>query len=369
MKKILSVVFILLLSVFVSGYKLETTLTINDDKSAKYVKTLEASEEEITSKCSIPCEKGDQEYVTIQQTLFANTDVNHKDLINYNVNSSTTNGLLKTFTRNINHIDDLAGTSKSNFDLYSSDYRINMLKLSGMNYVSNIYLNDNDNEIKSGKFILDTSFEVRNSNYTNREGNKYIWDLSSPRRIQFEIVPPTETTVSSDFKSVEITKTITLIGGVAVGLVVLIIFINIIRKSAPKEVQEQIEDNSLNKFAVNDVFNSNANMAKPIEGYEVTQNVMTQEEIKNHEDVISNKFLDDSFAGTTVEEMADEAAREEQINSSASAPIIEENVVKNEPSIPEIEEEKPTETVENSNMSSVAFGGTPIDNKNINEIK
>ena len=44
-------------------------------------------------------------------------------------------------------------------------------------------------------------------------------------------------------------------------------------------------------------------------------------------------------------------------------------MVENEPSIPEIEEEKPTETVENSNMSSVAFGGTPIDNKNINEIK
>jgi primase-polymerase (primpol)-like protein len=93
---------------------------------------------------------------------------------------------------------------------------------------------------------------------------------------------------------------------------------------------------------------------------------MTEEEIKNHEDKISNKFLDDSFADSNA------VSDEEKIpivTEKNEEPIIVESTTIEENDIPEFEDSSSSELVDNSNMSSVAFGGAPIEDKNINEIK
>ena len=362
MKKIICVVTLLVLSIFVSGYTFDVEMTINEDRTVELKKELVVTDEEIKSRCrSNSCELGDQEYYEIKNSLSFN-DSNYKNMENYSTNTEGNKTVVIITYRDL---DDCVGPAHEKLGLFTSNYKYEIFKMSGTKYVSNL-TNNSVEGLTEGTFTLNIPYELESSNATTHNNKTYTWDLTSEKNIKFEFKTEIEAAGKDEFNKIKMNQTIMIGGGIVASLIVIILFINIIKKSRKEENQKAIENSSVDKFEQNDIFNANANLVKPVETIENPVNVMTEEEIKNHEDIISNKFLDESFADPNA------APEEDKIpivteKKEEPEPVIE--TVVEEENIPEFDNSSTPEPIDNSNMSSVAFGGTPIEDKNINEIK
>ena len=362
MKKIINVISLLILSVFVSGYTFNVEMTINEDRSVEFKKELIITDEEIKSKCvSNTCTQGDPEYTEIKNKLSFN-DSNYQNIDTYNISTENDKTIV---TINYKDLDDCVGPAYDKLGIFKSNYKYELLKMSGSKYVSNLSNNVIDG-LTEGTFKLKVPYELENINGKKVDDKTYTWDLTKDKNIKFEFKTEIESTGKEEYNKIKMNQTIMIGGGIVVALIVIILFINIIRKSTKEDIKKEIENSSVDKFEQNDIFNANANLVKPVESIENPINVMTEDEIKNHEDKISNKFLDDSFADPNA--VSDEE-KLPIVTEKKEEPIAVESTTIEEDDIPEFEDSSSNELVDNSNMSSVAFGGAPIEDKNINEIK
>jgi hypothetical protein len=374
MKRVANILCLLVLTIFVSGYTYDIEMTISNDNKIRMDKTYTKTNEDVTKYCENPaCEYGSEEYYQAYQKV--NFKESNQTLVEYSEEGSENEGNTSVkILVNFGDIDDHVGTVYNRLNLISTDYKDLLFKMSGTTYVSNMEFKGPEG-LTSGKFVLHTPSPLLTSNATekNDDNNTYTWDLTKETKIDFEY-KSAKAVVESDesiYKKLNANKYIMIGLGVVVSIVVIIVFINMIKKDRKVEeekAQATVEENA--KFEVNNIFNSNANVSAPVSiTQEPVQSPIELEQPENHQDVISNKFLDDSFAGTpTIEEPS---APETPVQPIDSTPVETEV-------LPDVQPESQSdvqpveETLEapaQPDMTSVAFGGTPIDNKNINEIK
>ena len=383
MKKIINVIFLILLTTFVSGYKYDVEITVDENDNVSMTET--ATFENQNDLFVIACPVGDVDECSFSEPIiksnilsFIGEKNKNLDKIKYNTEVNFTNEtypISYTVKYELGDIDDNTGSSIHTFNLYEMDFDDKLFSAEGLTYKLNFKFKTVDPSFTNGTVTLNIPTEFSRQNGDVNLAKSTSWSLKNDRKFnaEFKLNSSIENAGEEEFNRIANNKTYFIIGGIVACFLVIIFFVNIFKKCKKEEIK-QAQENHVDKFEINDVFNSNANT--PLPTAEVVQNpvnVMTEEEIKNHEDIISNKFLDSSFAGTTVEEMSGEPPKMPE-----PAPVVGE-IKEEEPRETEVFEEldndvdlvneKREDSYDNSNMSSLAFGGTPLDNKNINEIK
>ena len=371
MKRIYGVLLMMLLSIFVSGYSYDIEVTVDDNREVTLKEKVSIPEEEFNYVIcgdvnAYMCDKSSQKVHNKLEEIFSKNK--NLDKVKYDFNIKYNNGDSEasyTCVYKLGDIESNVGGQKDAIYLYDLDFKYKLFTVSGSYYYFNGRYDPKDH--KDVYTTVTLNLPVKSSALADdikNNGKTLVWKFDSMKDMSasFKLESKVKDNSDADFKKIQFGQTIVFGGGIVLIFIVFIVFINISKKAKKEEIQ-QIQDNTLNKFEENEIFNSNANFTRPIEKNEAPINVMTEEEIKNHEDVISNKFLDTSFASDVVEEPAKEVKEE---NKLEKLPIEDEFV--------EIEEEKNEEnSVQNdtydSNASSLAFGSAPIGDKNINEIK
>ena len=370
MKRVINIMCLLVLTLFVSGYTYNVEMTISDNNSIVIKKDITKTEEDVKKLCpNQTCEVGSMEYFdAYNKTKFK--DENYDSIVNYELEDNEENGVSKTkIVATMGDIDDNVGPAQKKFNLINTNFKTNLLKMDGLTYVSNIEFNPLEG-FTEGTFELIVPTPLFNSNATTKDdANKtYTWDLTKVKSIEFEYKTSNiEVAGEKEYNIIEMNKYLTIGAGVVGGIIVLILILNIFKKIKKEPIQDNTEEN--NKFAVNDVFNSNANITTPVSNAnEIAQQPITLEQPENHQDIISNKFLDASFAGNATPEVTPEPT---PVVSSESSDTLDGSidVIPIEDSVDLSATTRKDDNNTISDMSSVAFGGTPIDDKNINEIK
>ena len=374
MKRVLNVVFILILTIFVSGYKYDIEVEVKDNKNVNMKETMEFSKTDLNTlicsnseECELTEDLVKQSIKSFYYNKNKNTGLVDNDFnITFDQATSTAN---YSSIYKFNDIDDMVGSINETFNLYNMDFAHKLFTVNGKKYSFNTKYKSDINADATLKLILPVEGENSNADEKSADNKTFKWNLRDNMDfdIKFELAVPVDTSIDDDYKKVHLSKYVFIGLAALVALIAILSFVNIIKnekKNEAKRIKEQSEESA--KFAVNDVFNANANNSVPISmTNEFLQNPADLEKPENHQDVISNKFLDESFAGPTIEEPP--KTMESEAVQPAPTPEVQpsEPVISNE----NIASVEPTNNSNQSDMSSVAFGGAPVGDKNINEIK
>jgi len=352
------------MSFFVSGYTFNVDMKIDQDNNVTFSKSIKMEKDEIVKNIC-----GDQlcDYSEDDVRSLANkytfldkydksTDLKEKTDI-------TTSSIFIQYDYKLNKIDDHVGPGYNQFDIYNTDFSYDMFTIDGFNYKSNFEYKEKE-QITDGTFKLSVPNKLDSENSTSKDNNNYEWDLILSPNISFvyKTTGNKEITGDKDYGKIKQDKFIFIGIGVVAGILVILFFVNILKKDKtlaapePKEEPKTIYNSEL--------FNENASNTKPVDKTEETNTFVPLDESK-HEDVISNKFMDTSFIGSVQDNNIVDTSTEEAKNDN----IVEEKS-EEESKIEENQEIKPeVKNSEIQDVSSLAFGGTPIEDKNVNEIK
>lgn len=372
MKRVVLVLSLLVMSLFVSGYTFESNLTIDSDNKGTLTKKYIMTKEDINR---IVCDGApecheSEDVIKSKMSNYYNLDKLSKKITLKDNSTITADKVELVFDYFLGDIDDHVGPAYDKLNIYSSDFTYDYFSINGLSYNSNIgYSNPEPGLVQNATFTLRTPNKLDSSNASEKDDSShiYIWDLIANPDIRFVYKAEANKEVAggSEYGKIKFNNTMFIALGVVGGLVVILAFVNIIKKDAnkPKQVIHKEDEPEFNQ----EIFNERAVVNKPSD---MTYGVDTFEPLdaSQHEDVISNKFLDDSFAGGYVPKDIVPAEPKEE----PKAEPIETNDImpaeEHEETLGEVKEEEHDEPITND-MSSVAFGGTPIDDKNINEIK
>ena len=372
MKRVINVLCILILTIFVSGYKYDLEVSVKEDKRVKILEEMEFNQSELNSLvCFTPdaCDLNEDNVKSGVTSFYTKknkntTKVDGKFEIKYNQETSSAK---YTATYLFNDIDDIVGSINDTFNLYNMDFSHKIFTINGRNYSFNTKYKSDVNAASKLTLILPVRGEQSNADEKSEDGKTLTWNLKDNKKLEvkFELASNVELVGGDQYNRIENNKFITIGIGVVAGIVALIVLLNIFKRLKKTPVQQNDVENQ--KFDVNSVFNSNANITTPVSLANQEQSIQLEKN-ENHHDVISNKFLDDSFAEDIT------SVDESNVSSPVSSPVVDEQVqelidVHQTEETTEIEEQStPTVVDNNPDMSSVAFGGTPIEDKNINEI-
>ena len=381
MKRVVLVICLLLMSVYVTGYTYEVEMKITDDNKVILKKTFEMNKEETTKLIcgDSQCEYGETE-IRNAISPYVNSDITDENTKMLEEISLNDNSVKVYHSYELGDIDDHVGPGHDKFDLLHSNFNYDLFTINGLNYKSNIIFTVEEGLVL-GTFKVDLPYKMDSCNATKKDDktHTYEWDLTSTNNINFIYKSSANTEIAGDkeYGKIKFNKYMFIALGVVGGLVVILAFVNIIKKD--KNHTKQVESPVNTPVFNNEIFNERAAVSKPSDVTSDVDTFVPLDETK-HEDKISNKFLDDSFA--------DSAPQEEQPSEAVTisdqvikTPIVEEKPTEEKPmeepkieeeiieeSVEVVEEEQPSEPIQND-MSALAFGGTPIEDKNINEIK
>lgn len=378
MKRVVLVLSLLMMSLFVSGYTFEAEMTIKDDNKVSFKKTFTFAQDEVKAKAcgeNSDCILDDQ---TVRSGLvdFMSLDKTNAKVAAENVSVQNSDKITITYNYDLGDIDDYVGPGYDKFDLYSSNFSFNLFKINGYDYKSNIFFEKEDPSITSAKFKLIVPKKLDNTTgkLTNKDNNTYEWDLNITPETEFiyKANANKEVTGDKDYGKIKVNKYMMIAAGVIGGLIVILAFVNIIKKDKSLQQTEVVQEEK--PVFNSEIFNERASVSKPSEMVNNEDTFVPLDE-SQHEDVISHTFLDASFAGDRTPEV------QEPVEEPSAEPVVlSENKIDEAPAEEKPVEETPVEEEPNNDdnshdepiqndMSSLAFGGTPIDDKNINEIK
>ena len=381
MKRVVLVLSLLVMSIFVSGYTYNVDMTITDDSKLYMNKTFKMEKAEITKAVCGPIEECEYDEFKVREAVskYVNSDVTSEGVKKEDKVNITADTVEISYKYNLGDLDDYVGAGKEQFDLIYSNFNRDLFTIDGLKYKSNISFAIED-EMTSGTFTLKLPGKATSSNSQSKDDNThtYKWNLKESPVISFVYKVDANKEIEGDkeYGKIKFNKYMFIGIGVVIGLIVILSFVNIIKKDKEKEVAT-VETPQENTTVYNsEVFNERAAVTKPSDIAEGEDTFQRFDE-SQHEDKISNKFMDDSFAGTTtVEEMSvPEEPKAEKVeepmvisDSKIEEPKVE-SVFENEEANTNKNEEEPSSPPIGNDMSSVAFGGAPIDDKNINEIE
>ena len=373
MKRVVLVLSLFVMSLFVSGYTFEADLTIDSNNKGTLTKKIVMTKEDINrivcpgaEECNEP-----DDYVKAQMVNYINLDNITKKVAFKDKSTITSDKVEFIYEYDLGDIDDHVGPAYDKLSIFSSNFSLDFFSINGLNYKSNLEYKEQDYpNVQSATFILKVPNRLDSSNATVKDDKShvYTWDLISQPSIDFVYKANANSEVAGDkeYGKIKLNKTMFIALGVVGGLVVILAFVNIIKKD--KGQQKQVTQPENQPVFNQEIFNERATISKPSDMPE-ENDAFVPLDASQHEDVISNKFLDDSFAGGYVPK--EEKPIETPVEEPKAEPLENNDIMpveEHEEVLGEVQEETPEEPIQ-SDMSSVAFGGTPIDDKNINEIK